>query len=164
VVYCFVSGLNAELGQEDELSANPPTYEELIELAIQGKPAPENWRESLDQSGLPLSQRLLIERGRLRSEETRPPPPLRTIRPGGLFGDIMGLEETPEEKASREREAQAQEQREQERSRRDRIYNAYLLDKSSGVDMSVYSLEMAVRETCREISENPSWFDSLRYD
>jgi len=76
----------------------------------------------------------------------------------------MGLEETPEEKASREREAQAQEQREQERSRRDRIYNAYLLDKSSGVDMSVYSLEMAVRETCREISENPSWFDSLRYD
>ena len=75
--------------------ANPPTYEELIDLALQGKPAPENWRESLDLSGLPLSQRLLIERGAIRSEDTRAPAPLRTIRPGGFFGNVMGLEEPP---------------------------------------------------------------------
>ena len=71
--------------------ANPPTYEELIDLALQGKPAPDNWRESLDQYDIPLAERLLIESS--QPKDTRAPAPLRTIRPGGLFGNIMGLEE-----------------------------------------------------------------------
>ena len=67
--------------------ANPPTYEELIDLALQGKPAPENWRESLDLSGLPLSQRLLIERGGIRSEDARAPAPL-VWKHNGIRGAI----------------------------------------------------------------------------
>ena len=52
----------------------------------------------------------------------------------------------------------------EDKSRRERIYNACILDESDGVDMSVRSLEMAVRETCTEISKNPSWLDGFRYD
>ena len=39
----------------------------------------------------------------------------------------------------------------------DRIFNACLLDKSTDVDMQVRSIEIAVRETCRFIAEDPSW-------
>ena len=52
----------------------------------------------------------------------------------------------------------------EDKSRRERIYNACILDESDGVDMSVRSLEMTVRETCTEISKNPSWLDGFRYD
>jgi hypothetical protein len=52
----------------------------------------------------------------------------------------------------------------EDKSRRERIYNACILDESDGVDMSIRSLEMAVRETCTEISKNPSWLDGFRYD
>ena len=71
--------------------ANPPTFEELIALAAQNRPPPENWRESL--TSLPRSHRAALE-------ATRPPPshdlvPQRTIKPGSLFGDMLGLEAPP---------------------------------------------------------------------
>ena len=56
------------------------------------------------------------------------------------------------------------EQAEQEQRRRDRIYNACLIDKSDGVDMSVRSLERAALQICEEIADNPSWLQKLRYD
>ena len=73
--------------------------------------------------------------------------------------------ETFEEARQRElREAAAKEQREQEESRRERIYNACIIDKSNDVDMSVVLVAKAVNDTCTEISKNPSWLDKFRYD
>ena len=46
----------------------------------------------------------------------------------------------------------------------DKIFNACFLDRSSNVDMQVSSVERAVRETCKSIAEDPSWFESLQYD
>ena len=82
----------------------------------------------------------------------------------GIWEDSKFIETLEEARQRELREAAARKQREQEESRRERIYNACLLDKSDGVDMSVRSLEMAVRETCIEISKNPSWLDKLRYE
>jgi len=45
-----------------------------------------------------------------------------------------------------------------------KIYNACLLDKSSGLDMQVESIEAAVQATCKAIAEDPSWIESLKYD
>ncbi len=44
------------------------------------------------------------------------------------------------------------------------IYNACLLDKSSGIDMQIESLRRAVEETCKSMAQDPSWIDRLRYD
>jgi len=46
----------------------------------------------------------------------------------------------------------------------ERIYNACLVDKGADVDMTVSSLESAVKATCRSIAEDPSFLDRLRYD
>ena len=46
----------------------------------------------------------------------------------------------------------------------ERIYNACLLDKGADVDMSVSSLEKAVKATCRSIAKDPSFLESFRYD
>ena len=46
----------------------------------------------------------------------------------------------------------------------EKIYNACLLDKSSGLDMQVESVEAAVKATCEAIAEDPSWMESLKYD
>jgi hypothetical protein len=46
----------------------------------------------------------------------------------------------------------------------ERIYNACLLDKGADVDMSVSSLESALKATCRSIAEAPSFLEGLRYD
>jgi hypothetical protein len=46
----------------------------------------------------------------------------------------------------------------------ERIYNACLLDKGADVDMSVSSLESALKATCRSIAEDPSFLEGLRYD
>ena len=51
-----------------------------------------------------------------------------------------------------------------ERETAKKIYNACLLDKSVGIDMQVASLKDAVEQTCRSISRDPSWFESLRYN
>lgn len=45
-----------------------------------------------------------------------------------------------------------------------RIFNACLLDKSSGLDMQVKSIEAAVMATCGAMNEDPSWLESLQYD
>jgi len=52
----------------------------------------------------------------------------------------------------------------EDKSRRERIYNACLLDKSNDVDMSVALVAKATNDTCTEISKNPSWLERLRYD
>ena len=46
----------------------------------------------------------------------------------------------------------------------ERIYNACLLDKGADVDMSVSSLEKALKATCASIAEDPSFLEGLRYD
>ena len=46
----------------------------------------------------------------------------------------------------------------------ERIYNACLLDKGADVDMSVSSLESALKATCRSIAKDPSFLEGLRYD
>ena len=46
----------------------------------------------------------------------------------------------------------------------DRIYNACLLDKSSGVDLEISSIKTALKKTCESIAEDPSWLESLRYN
>ena len=46
----------------------------------------------------------------------------------------------------------------------ERIYNACLLDKGADVDMSVSSLEKALKKTCASIAEDPSFLEGLRYD
>ena len=46
----------------------------------------------------------------------------------------------------------------------ERIYNACLLDKGADVDISVSSVENAVKATCASIAEDPSFLEGLRYD
>ena len=89
---------------------------------------------------------------------------LGTVLKAGIWENDEFVRTFEEEEQRALQEAVAKEQREREARRRERIYNACLLDKSDGVDMSIRSLEMAVRETCTEISKNPSWLDGLRYD
>ena len=73
-------------------------------------------------------------------------------------------------KAERERlakEAAAEKERlirETAQKKYNNIYNACLLDKSSGVDMQVNSLRRAVEETCESIAEDPSWLDNWKYN
>jgi hypothetical protein len=55
-------------------------------------------------------------------------------------------------------------QAEQEQNRWNRIYNACLIDKSDGLDMSVGAVAKAVYGTCEEIADNPSWLQKLWYD
>ena len=46
----------------------------------------------------------------------------------------------------------------------ERIYNACLLDKAPDVDMSVSSLESALKATCASIAKDPSFLEGFRYD
>ena len=55
-------------------------------------------------------------------------------------------------------------QEEEVKKKYDRIYNACLLDKSSGVDLEISNIKTAVEKTCESIAENPSWLESLRYN
>tara|TARA_B100000787_G_C16097871_1_gene252037 strand:+ start:123 stop:833 length:711 start_codon:yes stop_codon:yes gene_type:complete len=45
-----------------------------------------------------------------------------------------------------------------------KIYNACLIDKSSDVDMQVYSINEAVIQTCEAIASDPSWFENAKYN
>ena len=45
-----------------------------------------------------------------------------------------------------------------------KIFHACIVDKSASVDMQVGSVENAVLETCNAIANEPSWFDSLKYN
>ena len=72
-----------------------------------------------------------------------------------------------EAKAERERMTRITEYIQQEKEAKkkyDRIYNACLLDKSSGVDLKISSIKTAVEKTCESIAEDPSWLESLRYN
>ena len=51
-----------------------------------------------------------------------------------------------------------------EAKKRQKIFNACILDKSSKVDMNIPSVESAVIATCRQISEEPSWFERWLYE
>jgi hypothetical protein len=77
----------------------------------------------------------------------------------GIFipteADVERKEKQRLAKLERERVAQAKYKR---------IFNACLLDKSSGLDMQVRSIEDAVMATCGAIAEDPSWLESLQYD
>ena len=57
---------------------------------------------------------------------------------------------------------EAQVRREKE-DKFDRIYNACLLDKATDVDMTVSSLEKALKVTCESIAEDPSFLENLMY-
>jgi len=50
------------------------------------------------------------------------------------------------------------------RKKYERIYNACLLDKGKEVDMSVGAMRNAVQATCKNIAEDPSWWEELKYD
>ena len=54
--------------------------------------------------------------------------------------------------------------REEAKKKYDRIYNACLLDKGPDVDMQVNALRKAVEETCEAISEDPSFYESWKYE
>jgi len=62
--------------------------------------------------------------------------------------------------AKKERERIA---RETAQEKYNKIYNACLLDKSSGADMQVSSIRSAVEETCESIAEDPSWYYEIKY-
>jgi len=77
----------------------------------------------------------------------------------GIFipteADVERKEKQRLAKLERERVAQAKYKK---------IFNACLLDKSSGLDMQVRSIEDAVKATCGAIAEDPSWLESFQYD
>ena len=76
-------------------------------------------------------------------------------------------ERAAREEAERERKAKAERERvarEEAKKKYDRIYNACLLDKSSGVDMQVTALRRAVEEMCEAIAADPSWYEELKYN
>ena len=80
----------------------------------------------------------------------------------GIFemGNYLGTKERAR-KAKEEKEKVA---REAAKKIYDKIYNACLLDKSSGVDLQVNALKIAVEETCGAIATDPSWFEELKYN
>ena len=70
---------------------------------------------------------------------------------GNFLGTVAAVERA-------ERARQGQE------DKYERIYNACLLDKGSDIDMSVNSLERAVKTTCASIADDPSFLEGLRYN
>ena len=74
------------------------------------------------------------------------------------------------EEEARRKEVEQTRRREAEQVRRiakeqyQKIFDACLLDKSSGVDVQVQSLLRAVERACEAIAQDPSWIDRLRYD
>ena len=86
----------------------------------------------------------------------------------GIWGNSEYLGTIAEVKRKKQAEAEAKAKREkaeaEAKRKYDKIYNACLLDKSDGVDMSVRSLERAVKTTCEEIAKDPSWLESLKYN
>ena len=77
----------------------------------------------------------------------------------GTKAEWNAKERTRKAKEEKERKA-----REEARQKYNRIFNACLLDKSSGVDMQVSSLRLAVEETCEAIATDPSWYESWKYN
>ena len=68
------------------------------------------------------------------------------------------------ERARTSREERERVVREEVKKKYERIYNACLLDKSSGIDMQVNALRKAVEATCEDIAKNPSWWQEFKYN
>jgi len=85
---------------------------------------------------------------------------------GGVFRILEGVEAAEQVRIYEEQEQLYKERlaRQERKNKYERIYNACLLDKGSDVDMSVSSLEQAVKATCDSIAEDPSFLEGLRYD
>ena len=89
------------------------------------------------------------------------------ITPGFWGNDTFFSTKAEWDANERELKAKAERERitrEAARKKYNNIYNACLLDKSSGVDMQVNSLRRAVEETCESIAEDPSWLDNWKYN
>ena len=82
------------------------------------------------------------------------------------MGKYFGSKEAwdKKEKARKAKEELERIAREEAKRKYDKIYNACLLKKSSGVDMQVSSVRKAVEETCAGIASDPSWLDKMRYN
>ena len=78
------------------------------------------------------------------------------------IGTVAEVERKRKEEAER-KEAARQIRLEAEKKAKT-IYNACILDKSSDVDMTFPSIRRAVEETCEEISEDPSFLESWKYE
>ena len=75
----------------------------------------------------------------------------------------MRAEQTKRKLAEEKRKAKRAVE-ENARKKYERIYNACLLDKGKEVDMSVGAMRNAVQATCKDIAEDPSWLEELKYD
>ena len=82
----------------------------------------------------------------------------------GIWNDDEFLGTVAEVEAAKKAAIADAEQSRAELEKAERIYNACLVDKGAEVDMTVSSLESAVKATCRSIAEDPSFLDGLRYD
>ena len=69
-----------------------------------------------------------------------------------------------QEKLKRQKQERQEELERQKHEKHRKIFHACIVDKSSSVDMQVGSVENAVLETCNAIANEPSWFDSLKYN
>ena len=77
---------------------------------------------------------------------------------------IIKEREAKEERERMTRITEYIQQEKEAKKKYDRIYNACLLDKNSGVDMEINSMKTEVEKTCESIAEDPSWLESLRYN
>jgi len=77
---------------------------------------------------------------------------------------IIKEREAKEERERMTRITDYIQQEEAAKKKYDRIYNACLLNKSSGVDLEISSIKTAVEKTCESIAEDPSLLESLRYN
>ena len=83
----------------------------------------------------------------------------------GIWENDIFLRSNEEEERKRISRIDEYIQQEKEAKKKyDRIYNACLLDKSSGVDLEISSIKTALKKTCESIAEDPSWLESLRYN
>ena len=68
------------------------------------------------------------------------------------------------ERARIAKEKQEAQVRREKKDKFDQIYNACLLDKAADVDMTVSSLEKALKVTCESIAKDPSFLEILMYN
>jgi len=91
----------------------------------------------------------------------------RTIREGiwkdGKFlGTVAEVERAERARIAKEEQEELAKQAKQDKY--ERTYTACLLDKAADVDMSVSSLEKALKATCASIAEDPSIIETFRYN
>lgn len=81
-------------------------------------------------------------------------------------GDYFGTETEWEAEQTKRKLAEEKKRVAEEKARKkyERIYNACLLDKGKEVDMSVGAMREAVKATCKDIAEDPSWLEELKYN